>query len=124
MPKLSASALKAKIATLQKQLEAAEKNKAPAIKKVTALMKKLGVTLADLQGTSAGATTGQARRGRPAGSGNKTKGKGKAKTKLAGKKVAIKYRDDKGNTWTGRGKTPRWLTDAEKAGKSREQFKV
>lgn len=122
MPKLSALALKIKIAALQKQLEAAEKNKAPAIKKVMALMKKLGITIADLQGASAGAPSGKGRRGRPPGSGKKTKSKGK--TKLAGKRVAIKYRDDKGNTWTGRGKTPRWVVDAEKAGKSREQFKV
>lgn len=123
MPKLSAAALKAKIATLQKQLEAAEKNKAPAIKKIVALMKKLGVTIADLQsaGTAVGAPR-KGRRGRPAGSGNKAKVSGKRKR--AGKKVAIKYRDDKGNTWTGRGKTPRWLTDAEKSGKSRDQFKI
>ena len=42
MPKLSASALKVRIDQLQKQLAAAEANKAPAIKKVRALMKKLG----------------------------------------------------------------------------------
>ncbi|MBM4232027.1 MAG: H-NS histone family protein, partial [Gammaproteobacteria bacterium] len=30
--------------------------------------------------------------------------------------------DDKGNTWTGRGKTPRWLAAAEKAGAKRDQF--
>jgi DNA-binding protein H-NS len=38
--------------------------------------------------------------------------------------VAIKYRDEAGNTWTGRGKTPRWLVEAEKAGKPRESFKI
>jgi DNA-binding protein H-NS len=42
----------------------------------------------------------------------------------SGRKVAIKYRDEKGNTWTGRGKTPRWLVEAEKLGKTREQFAV
>jgi hypothetical protein len=45
MPKLSAAALKARIAELQKQLAAAEINKAPAIKKVKALMKKFGLTI-------------------------------------------------------------------------------
>lgn len=120
MPKLSVDALKVKIATLQKQLEAAEKNKAPAIKKVVALMKKLGVTVADLQGSTP--APGKRRRGRPAGTSKKSKGK--AKGKRASGKVAIKYRDDKGNTWTGRGKTPRWISTAEAAGKSREQFKV
>ena len=40
-------------------------------------------------------------------------GKGK------GGKVAVKYRDPKnvGNTWTGRGRQPRWLTAALKASK-------
>lgn len=123
MPRLSEKALKAKITALQKQLAAAENRKAPAIKKVVALMKKLGVTLADLQGdTPAGAR----RRGRPPGKARvngKTNGTGK-RAKRRGKSVPIKYRDDKGNTWTGRGKTPRWLAAAEKAGKNREQFKI
>lgn len=45
--------------------------------------------------------------------------------KVAGKKkasgtVAIKYRDPlSGNTWTGRGKAPRWLD-----GKNKEEFLV
>ena len=119
MPKLSASALKARIDQLQKQLAAAEAHKAPAIKKVRALMKKLGVSLSDL---TAG-TAESARRGRPskttaAGSANGTK------PRQARGKVAIKYRDDKGNAWTGRGKTPRWMVEAEKSGKTRESFKI
>lgn len=124
MPRLSAKALKAKITALQKQLAAAENSKAPAIKKVVALMKKLGVTLVDLQGGSP--AVGARRRGRPPGkarANGKANGAGK-RAKRRGKPVPVKYRDDKGNTWTGRGKTPRWLAAAEKAGKNREQFKV
>lgn len=118
MPKLSALALKARIAELQKQLEAAESAKGPAIKKVKALMKKLGVTVADLTEEPAAPVKG--RRGRKPGSSTSA-----AKTgRKAGSKVAIKYRDDQGNTWTGRGKTPRWLADAEKAGANREQFLI
>jgi DNA-binding protein H-NS len=116
MPKLSAVALKARIAELQKQLAAAEINKAPAIKKVKALMKKFGLTIDDLKAESV-----KGRRGRPP----KTQGASVAKkTKKTRGTVAIKYRDDKGNTWTGRGKTPRWLVEAEKSGKSRETFKI
>lgn len=127
MPKLSAAALKAKIALLQKQLEAAEKNKAPAIKKVIALMKKLGVTLADLTGAVSEAKP-KGRRGRPKGKNSASKASRKRKgvrqgTRAKGK-VAVKYKDEQGNTWTGRGKTPRWLAAAEKSGKSREQFKI
>lgn len=41
--------------------------------------------------------------------------------------VAVKYRDPKNpaNTWTGRGRMPRWLTAATKGGKvKREEFRV
>lgn len=42
---------------------------------------------------------------------------GKGKSNGKGKKVAVKYRDpkDADNTWTGRGRQPRWLATALKA---------
>lgn len=55
---------------------------------------------------------------------------GHAKTpigaKKAGSKIAIKYRDPKNtqNTWTGRGREPRWLAALTKAGRSRSEFAV
>ena len=119
MPKLSIDALKIRIADLQKKLVAAESSKAPAIKKVKALMKKLGVSVADLTSEDSGAKLAVKRRGRP----KKTMTE-KVVRAASGRKVAIKYRDEKGNTWTGRGKTPRWLVEAENAGKNRETFKV
>lgn len=45
-------------------------------------------------------------------------------TKASKKTVAVKYADDKGNTWTGRGRTPAWIVAAEISGKSREIFLV
>jgi DNA-binding protein H-NS len=40
-------------------------------------------------------------------------------------KVAIKYRDNEGNTWTGRGRMPRWMVAATKGGKAkREDFLI
>ena len=36
-------------------------------------------------------------------------------------KVAVKYRDKNGNTWTGRGRMPRWLTAAMKGGKAKKE---
>ena len=104
MPKLSAEALKARITALQKQLAAAENNKAPAVRQVKALMKKLGVSVADLADPS---------------SEKRVKG-----VKKPAQKVAVKYRDENGNTWTGRGKTPRWMVDAEKAGNKREKYLI
>lgn len=39
--------------------------------------------------------------------------------------VAPKYRNPAtGDTWTGRGKSPRWIRDAEASGKSRESFLI
>ena len=113
MPKLSVEALKARITALQKQLAAAENNKAPAVRQVKALMKKLGVTMEDLA-TKHAAPTGR----KPA---QKTERKAGRK---AGAKIPVKYRDENGNTWTGRGKTPIWIVEAEKAGRSRDSFKV
>lgn len=40
------------------------------------------------------------------------------------RKVAIRYRDDNGNTWTGRGSKPRWLAEALSAGATLEQLAV
>ena len=45
-------------------------------------------------------------------------------TAIRGVRVTIKYRDEKGNAWSGRGKTPKWLSDAIAAGRSKESFLV
>lgn len=39
-------------------------------------------------------------------------------------KVAPKYRSPKGETWTGRGRAPRWLIELEAQGKKRESFLI
>jgi DNA-binding protein H-NS len=51
------------------------------------------------------------------------RGKGKGKGKGKGGRVAIKYRDPKNpeNTWTGRGRTPRWMATALKGGKAKKE---
>lgn len=40
------------------------------------------------------------------------------------KPVKVKYRDAQGNTWTGRGLKPKWLSSAIASGKSPEDFAV
>jgi hypothetical protein len=80
MPKLSESALKAKIAELQKNLDDLNKRKKPAIDKISAIMAEHGLTLADLQGAAPKAAT----RGRK---------KGAAKPAAAKGKVEAKFRD-------------------------------
>jgi DNA-binding protein (histone) len=51
------------------------------------------------------------RRGRPVGS-------------KSHKPVPIRYRDNEGNTWTGRGKQPKWLRHLIEAGHDISEFKV
>ena len=41
-----------------------------------------------------------------------------------GTKLAAKYKDDSGNTWTGRGSQPRWLRAAVESGKKLEDFLI
>ena len=45
------------------------------------------------------------------------------KGRKAGGKVAIKYRDpnNASNTWTGRGRMPRWMAAATKGGKAKKE---
>lgn len=42
----------------------------------------------------------------------------------SGRKVAIKFSDGKGNSWSGRGRQPVWLRDALAAGASIDSFRV
>ena len=44
--------------------------------------------------------------------------------KKAPSKVAVKYRDSTGNSWSGRGMQPRWLRAALAAGGKIDDFKV
>jgi DNA-binding protein H-NS len=68
--------------------------------------------LANLTGGGGSEGSGR-RRGRPA--------KG---SKLKGRKIAAKYRDKSGNTWSGRGAVPRWMRDAMKGGAKRDDFLI
>jgi DNA-binding protein H-NS len=103
----SLSAIQAQIRALQKRATALE---AKADKKVTALValiKKHGLSLGDWRHAV-----------------SLTKGTRKKSGPRKGKRVPVKYADDKGNKWTGRGRPPLWLVAAEKAGKKRDSFLV
>ena len=120
MPRMSYDDLKKQIAKLQAQAAKMEVShsiaKKKAVAKVTALMKSLGVSVVDLKGNEP--AKGSAKKGR----------KGTVrKSSAAGKRavVAVKYRHpETGETWTGRGKPPRWLAAEIAAGKTKEQFHV
>ena len=106
---------------IQKQIESlqreADKLKREEINDVIAKIKEAitvyELTAADLGFEAKGAArTGT--RGRPAA-------KGRARAKSAG---TVKFRDESGNVWGGRGPRPQWLRDALGAGKQLSDFAV
>lgn len=84
-----------------------------AIDDIKARMTEYGITLRDLGGRAAAAAGGRAL---GAGAGAGANGRRRP--------AAVKYRDKAGNTWTGRGRTPRWLQAQLDAGKTAEDFQV
>lgn len=47
------------------------------------------------------------------------------KSATAAAQAPAKYKNSKtGDTWTGRGRPPRWITEAEKNGKKRDSFLI
>ena len=96
-------ALEKQAAELAAQISAAKTAaKAGAIAAVKATMAQHGLTVADVCGTLSAVK----RVGKPTG------------------KVAPKYQNTAGDTWTGRGMKPKWLTAALSAGATVEQFKI
>jgi DNA-binding protein H-NS len=113
---LSAKQLGALIQQARKQ-QAVVAKRAPIAKvraKLTKLAKAEGYTVEELFGAAAPA------RGRKAA----TKASPKAGRKLG--KVAPKYRnpDNAKDTWTGRGRQPRWMAELVAAGKKVEDFLI
>lgn len=113
MPRLSVDA---QLARIKKQKAALEKKEAELksraenkdLIKIIALIKKAGLSAQDIT---------KAMRG--------SRGRKKAATsKLAGKKIAPKYRNpvDKTQTWTGRGRMPAWAVELNQAGKLEKAF--
>jgi DNA-binding protein H-NS len=49
---------------------------------------------------------------------------GRVKRSTAGSKVSPKYHDGSGNTWTGRGKQPRWVAEALASGKTLDSLLI
>lgn len=92
--------LKAQAEGLLKQAEAARRAEiASVIAEIQARMKEFGITLDDLK-------------------------RGAKKTKARGA-VAVKYRNSAtGESWSGRGRAPKWLVEEETKGRSREAFLV
>lgn len=101
------------IETLQREAEKLRRKEVDdVIGRIKEAIRVYDLTAADL-GLSSSAGR---RRGGAAKSAGKS-GKGQAATR-------VKYRDESGNTWGGRGPRPQWLRDALSAGKTLQDFAV
>ena len=110
--------IQGKIEQLQKQAsEIRSKDFDRTVQEMRATMQAFGITARDLQATGKGRggkrTAKVATKRATAGS--------KKKTGIA---VAAKYRGPNGETWSGRGLSPRWLTALVATGKTKEDFAV
>jgi len=121
MPRDNYAALQSKIqkeiAKLKKQAEALQaKRRTPAIASILRTMREMDISPEEIAAAYA------KRSGR--GAGRKATAKTAARPQAA-RTIAPKYRDPQtGATWTGRGKPPRWITEAEAAGTARDTFLI
>lgn len=121
MARLSYESLQKQITKLQAQAAKMEASQSAAKKKsvakVVALMKKLGITASDL--VSKEKSMPVSRRSRKSSSVRKGRGSDKRSS------VTIKYRHPvSGETWTGRGKPPKWLVAEIASGRSKDDFLI
>jgi DNA-binding protein H-NS len=112
--------IQGQIEKLQKQAaDIKSKEFSATVRDIQAKMQAFGITMKDLQTRKS--AKGAAKSGRPA----KEKA---AKTPKAARKssqpVAAKFRGPNGETWSGRGLTPKWLASLVSQGQSKESFAV
>ncbi len=99
------------------------------VQDIIAKMNAFGISLKNLQQALGGkrqsgvARTGKGKVGALKRNSSK-KSAANAKSKSAGTVVAAKYRGPNGETWSGRGLMPRWLSALVAQGKTREDFAV
>jgi len=113
-----------KLIEIQSQIEALQKQATvikakefdATVQDIVAKMTAFGITAKDLQAAA----------GKPRG--KKVKGPvakaPKPKKDAPTIKVAAKYKGPNGETWSGRGLSPKWLATLVAAGRSREEFAI
>lgn len=124
----SYSELVQQISDLQKQAEKQRKEEySSVVKSIKRQIAEYGITADELGFSAAKAPSKRGRKpgAKPGTKASKPARKARAKRANAGIKVAPKYRDSaSNNTWTGRGKMPRWLVQATANGRTLESFLI
>ena len=87
------------------------------VQEIRAKMQAFGITVKDLRLTGAAQRKGKA-------APNGLAKLASVKRKKSGVAVAAKYRGPNGESWSGRGKPPRWLAAHLAEGKTKEDFAI
>lgn len=112
--------IQSQIEKLQKQAQDIRaKEFANTVQDILVKMQAFGITIKDLQTAKPGKV---AKTGR--GKGKAVSVKPARASKKAGTVVAAKYRGPNGETWSGRGLTPKWLAALIAQGQSKESFAI
>ena len=112
--------IQTQIEKLQKQaVEIRTKEFEKTRQEILAKMQAFGITLKDLQ-----LGMGKARGGKGSGKLAAKKPAAKKRGSKAGSTVAAKYRGPNGETWSGRGLMPRWLSTLVAQGRKKEEFAI
>lgn len=113
--------IQSQIEKLQKQaseIKAREFGKT--VQDILVKMQAFGITLKDLQPSKVRGTKGKSKTATTVKS---AVSKAQKKEKVAAV-VAAKYRGPNGETWSGRGLTPRWLAALVAQGQAKEEFAI
>ena len=115
--------LEKEILRLQKQTAALEqKQRVPVINDIVRNMREYDITPEDIEAAFSRRGRGPGKR---AANANVKAVKAAAPAPAVRAPVPPKYRNpETGATWSGRGKPPRWISDAESEGKTRDSFLI
>jgi len=109
--------IQSQIQKLQKQAsEIKSREFDKTVEEIRTKMEAFGITAKDLQTVKRGAKLKKTVATR--------KPSVKGASKAAGSTVAAKYHGPNGETWTGRGLTPRWLKSLLEQGRTKEDFAI
>ena len=115
--------IQSQIEKLQKQAQdIRSKEFASTVQDILAKMQAFGITVKDLQ-TSKPAKAGKGGRGK-AKAGVAKPAKAAKTSKKATVAVAAKFRGPNGETWSGRGLTPKWLAALVAQGRTKAEFSI
>lgn len=113
--------IQSQIEKLQKQAnEIKAKDFSSTVKEILTKMQAFGITVKDLQSPKAGKS---GKPGRPAKA-KAISAKSPNAARKAGTPVAAKFRGPNGETWSGRGLMPKWLSSLVAQGQSKETFAI